>query len=154
MAVPKTWQLFVDGASRGNPGPGGAGIYLLHQKEVVARRAYFLGKRTNNEAEYLALLIGIFLVKKEGKPGDRIEVFSDSQLLIKQMIGEYRVRKPELAVLHGLVRTHAEPFHCTFTHVYREQNVQADELANAGIDKKTPLPLSFVTLLRSHEIEL
>lgn len=154
MSFHKTWQLFVDGASRGNPGPSGAGIHLLHNKETVSRRAYYLGKRTNNEAEYLALLIGIFLVKKEGKPGDRVEVFSDSQLLIKQMTGEYRVRKPELAVLHGLVRTYAEPFNCVFEHVYREQNVQADELANAGVDKKTALPLSFVTLLRSYEIQI
>lgn len=154
MAAARTWHLFVDGASRGNPGPSGAGIYLMCGKEVISRRAYYLGRRTNNEAEYLALLIGIFVVKKEGKPGDRIEVFSDSQLLVKQMTGEYRVKKSELFVLHGLVRTYAESFVCTFEHVYREHNTHADELANAGIDKKTPLPLSFVTLLRSYEIEI
>lgn len=154
MTVSKQWKLFVDGASRGNPGPSGAGVYLLHNTEIVARRGYFLGKRTNNEAEYLALLIGIFLVKKEGKPGDKIHVFSDSLLLIKQMTGEYRVRKTELQILYGLVKEHAAPFSCTFEHVYRENNVQADALANAGIDTKTQLPLSFISLLRAHEVSI
>ena len=154
MTLSKNWQVYVDGASRGNPGPSGAGIYLLHAKEVVARRGYFLGKRTNNEAEYLALLIGIFLVKKEGNPGDKIHVFSDSLLLVKQMTGEYRVKKPELQVLHGLIKEHAASFVCTFEHVYRENNVQADALANAGIDTKTQLPLSFISLLRAHEIHM
>ncbi len=152
MTLSKSWHVYVDGASRGNPGPSGAGIYLLHNKEVVARRGYFLGKRTNNEAEYLALLIGVFLVKKEGKPGDKLHVFSDSLLLVKQMNGEYRVKKPELQVLHGLVKEHAASFTCTFEHVYRENNVQADALANAGIDTKTQLPLFFISLLRAHEI--
>lgn len=152
MTLSKTWHLYVDGASRGNPGPSGAGAYLLHNKETVARRGYFLGKRTNNEAEYLALLIGIFLIKKEAKEGDKVYIFSDSQLLIKQMTGEYRVRKPELHILHTLVKQHAQPYVCTFEHVYRENNVQADALANAGIDTKTQLPVSFISLLRSHEI--
>ena len=146
--------MYIDGASRGNPGPGGAGIFLSDNKEITIKRGYFLGKRTNNEAEYLALLIGIFLVKKEGKPGDKIHVFSDSLLLVKQMNGEYRVKKPELQILHGLIKEHATPFSCTFKHVYRENNVQADALANAGVDTKTQLPLSFVSLLRAHEFHI
>jgi len=154
MAVSKTWQLFVDGASRGNPGPSGAGIHLLQNQEIVSRRGYYLGRHTNNEAEYLALLIGIFLVKKEAKSGDMVHVFSDSQLLIKQMRGEYRVRKPELQTLHSLVVKYAAPFACVFEHVFRENNTHADALANAGIDKKTALPASFVTLLRSHDVQI
>ncbi len=152
MSVPKVWHLFVDGASRGNPGPSGAGIYLTHNKEVVAKRGYFLGKRTNNEAEYLALLIGIFVAKKTASSGDRLHVCSDSLLLIKQMNGEYRVRKPELQILHMLVKKNIEPFSSVFEHVYREKNVEADALANAGIDTRTSLPLSFISLLRTHEI--
>ena len=154
MTLSKNWKMYVDGASRGNPGPGGAGIFLSDNKEITVKRGYFLGKRTNNEAEYLALLIGIFLVKKEGKPGDKVHVFSDSLLLVKQMNGEYRVKKPELQILHGLVKEHAQLFECTFKHVYRENNVQADALANAGVDTKTQLPLSFISLLRAHEIHI
>ncbi len=154
MTLSKHWKMYVDGASRGNPGPGGAGIFLSDNKEITVKRGYFLGKRTNNEAEYLALLIGIFLVKKEGKPGDKIHVFSDSLLLVKQMTGEYRVKKPELQVLHRLIKEHAASFVCTFEHVYRENNVQADALANAGVDTKTQLPLSFISLLRAHEIHI
>jgi len=154
MNLSKNWKMYVDGASRGNPGPAGAGIFLSDNKDVTVQRGYFLGKHTNNEAEYLALLIGIFLMKKEGKPGDIVHVFSDSLLLIKQMTGEYRVKKPELQILHNLIKEHSASFMCTFKHVYRENNVQADALANAGVDKKTQLPLSFISLLRAHEFHI
>lgn len=150
----KVWRLYVDGASRGNPGPAGAGIYVLHNKEVVAKRGYYLGKKTNNEAEYLALLIGILVVKKLASPGDVIEVRSDSLLLIKQMLGEYRVRKPELQVLYQLVTKYIQPYVCSFAHVYREDNAHADALANVGVDSKISLPLSFITMLRTHEIHI
>ena len=150
----KGWHLFVDGASRGNPGPSGAGIYLSNNGVTIAKRGYFLGKHTNNEAEYLALLIGAFVAKKHMKEEVHLHVFSDSLLLIKQMKGEYRVRKPELIVLHQLVTTYFTGFECTFTHVYREKNVEADALANVGVDTKTSLPVSFISLLRTHNIHV
>ncbi len=154
MTKSKGWCLFVDGASRGNPGLSGAGIYLTHNGEAVAKRGYFIGRHTNNEAEYLALLIGVFIAKKHMKEACELRVFSDSLLLMKQMIGEYRVRKPELIVLHQLVTKHLDGFSCTFAHVYREQNVDADALANTGIDTKTTLPVSFISLLRTHGIHV
>ena len=154
MSAVKTWQLFVDGASRGNPGPAGAGAHLLKQDQLVAQRGYYLGQKTNNEAEYLALLIGMFMLKKRAASHDKVHVFSDSLLLIRQMSGQYRVRKPELQRLHALVVEHSNMYECTFEHVYREDNTQADALANLGIDKKTSLPLSFISLLRTHEIHI
>ena len=147
----KKWELFVDGASRGNPGAGGAGIYLRHGLESVVKRGYFLGKKTNNEAEYLAMLIGLCVFKKYSS-SSIVHIYSDSQLLIKQLNGEYRVRKPELQKLHQLVKDAATTLTCTFTHVFREDNQEADRLANGGVDKKIPLPLSFISLLRDHEI--
>jgi ribonuclease HI len=126
-------------------------VVILDQ--AVLAFIFYIIKRLSL-GEYLALLIGVFLVKKEGKPGDTIHVFSDSLLLVKQMTGEYRVKKPELQVLHRLIKEHATPFGCTFEHVYRENNVQADALANAGIDTKTQLPLSFISLLRANEIHI
>ena len=154
MAQSKGWCLFVDGASRGNPGVSGAGVYLTHNGEVIAKRGYYLGRHTNNEAEYLALLIGVFIAKKHMKEDLALSVFSDSLLLMKQMIGEYRVRKPELIVLHQLVAHYLNGFSCTFTHVYREYNVHADALANTGIDTKTTLPISFISLLKTHGIHV
>ena len=147
----KKWELFVDGASRGNPGASGAGIYFRHGTQSIAKRGYFLGKKTNNEAEYLALLIGLFVAKKYGDSSS-IHVYSDSQLLIRQLNGEYKVRKPELQKLHKLVTDAAASFTCSFTHVCREDNQEADRLANEGVDKKTTLPLSFISLLATHEI--
>ncbi len=154
MTSLKKWQLYVDGASRGNPGPGGAGIYLTSSDGVVTKRGYFLGKKTNNEAEYLALLIGVSIFKKLAAAHDHLSVFSDSLLLIKQMTGEYRVRKPELQQLHALIKKILEPFSCNFTHVYRENNTEADALANKGIDSKVSLPLTFISFLSTHEIRL
>lgn len=154
MAGVKVWRMYVDGASRGNPGTAGAGIYLTCNKELVAKRGYYLGKKTNNEAEYLALLIGIFMAKKRMQVGEILHVFSDSLLLVKQMNGEYRVKKAELQVLHELVKKHAEQFTVSFEHVYRENNIDADALANSGIDAKVSLPLSFISLLRTHDIHI
>lgn len=154
MTSLKKWHLYVDGASRGNPGVAGAGIYLMSKDGVVTKRGYFLGKKTNNEAEYLALLIGVSIFKKVAKVNDHLFIFSDSLLLIKQMTGEYRVRKPELQQLHVLIKKILEPFACTFAHVYRDNNMEADALANKGIDNKISLPLTFISFLSHHEIYL
>ena len=86
------WQLYVDGASRNNPGPSGAGLCIFKDGEVAEKHGFYLGKRTNNQAEYLALLLGIFFLKKQISGGDFVEIVSDSQLLVRQLLGAYRVK--------------------------------------------------------------
>lgn len=148
----KSWKLFIDGASRNNPGPAGAGVYLLCDDEVVFQEGFFLGSRTNNQAEYVALLLGIFFVRVYGQPDESVCIVSDSQLLVRQMIGQYRVRNIELQKLQNVAFALLKGYEYRFCHVMREQNKQADKLANKGIDKKVPLPGDFVKLLHAHEI--
>lgn len=148
------WELRVDGASRGNPGKAGAGIYLKRNNKDSVKAGFVLGKKTNNEAEYLALLIGIMLLKKEIKPGEGVTVISDSQLLIRQLDGTYKVKKPELRQLHTAIFSELGAIKASFNHVEREYNTIADELANKGIDENITLPLKMLDTLRSYEIFL
>lgn len=153
-SVVEQWHLSVDGASRGNPGPSGAGIYLKKENEPVLQIGYFLGNKTNNEAEYLALLIGVILFKKEASPKAQLAVISDSQLLIFQMQGKYKVKHPEMKKLNSAVVKELHGIPVTFTHVERQYNSKADELANQGVDTKRTLPLKVLDILGSHELFL
>jgi len=126
--------LWSDGAARGNPGPAGAGAILKTPGGVVlAELCGFLGHTTNNVAEYRALLMGLEQALALGVR--RLEVRADSELLIKQLRGEYRVKDPKLKPLWQeakelLARFESARLH----HVPRAQNSDADRLANAGID--------------------
>lgn len=94
---------YTDGASRGNPGPAAAGFVLLDSDgRFLEKNAVFLGKKTNNEAEYHAVINALSAAKKHG--AHRVCIFSDSQLVIRQLRGEYRVKKPALRVLYARVR--------------------------------------------------
>ncbi|MFS8507288.1 MAG: ribonuclease HI family protein [Candidatus Babeliales bacterium] len=146
------WELRVDGASRGNPGKAGAGIYLKKDTQDRVKAGFVLGKKTNNEAEYLALLIGVMLLKKEIKPGEGVTIISDSQLLIRQLDATYKVRKPELQQLHAAIFSELGTIKALFKHVEREYNTVADALANKGIDENITLPLKMLDTLRSYEI--
>lgn len=132
------WQLFVDGASRNNPGPAGAGIYLTkdHKKEFA--HGFFLGTKTNNQAEYLALLIGLIIVLPKINY-DHLQIVSDSLLLVNQLNGIYRVKNPELQVLHHKILNLLKNVSYDVIHVLREKNKLADEMANFGIDHKIAL---------------
>ena len=147
-----TWELFVDGASRGNPGPAGAGVYIKKNGKDFLKKGFYLQTKTNNEAEYLALVIGIYFLKTQVQLGDAVRIVSDSELLVKQMRGEYKVRKEELKKMHFLAHEESS-FYCpVFEHVLREKNTHADALANQGVDKKIPLPLKLLDVLRSYDI--
>lgn len=135
------WQLFVDGASRNNPGPAGIGIYLKKNNEDALERAYFLGKKTNNEAEYIALLLGVIIAHEHMSEHDSLQIFSDSELIVKQIKGIYRVKKAELKVLHNVLKAELEKKPYKIRHVLRAQNSKADALANKGVDEKIPVPL-------------
>src|SRR5579872_1960103 len=96
MQDKSVWTLFVDGASRNNPGPSGAGMYIEKDGVLVIKDGYFLGIKTNNQAEYLALLLGLFMVAEHMHGKDQLRIISDSQLLVRQLMGVYKVRQPHL----------------------------------------------------------
>ncbi|MFT6765555.1 MAG: ribonuclease HI [Alteromonas naphthalenivorans] len=146
------WELFVDGASKGNPGPSGAGVYIKKQGKDFLRKGFYLQTKTNNEAEYLALVIGILFLKLEVQPGDRVCITSDSELLVKQMLGQYKVRKEELKKFHSVASQESSLFSPTFKHTLRENNTHADALANEGVAQRTSLPIKFLDVLRTYDV--
>jgi ribonuclease HI/probable phosphoglycerate mutase len=129
-------SLFTDGASRGNPGLAGAGYVLLDDKGHEILSGYeFLGICTNNVAEYRALMLG--LQAASGKECRDLSVFMDSELIVKQLTGEYRVKDVKLKPLFDEVRKSCALFdRCRFRHVLRSQNHRADQLANMAIDEE------------------
>ena len=130
-----TWRLFCDGGSRGNPGPAGAGAALFNPRgEVAAQLARYLGETTNNVAEYQALILGLQEAARLG--ARRLQVFADSELLVRQLNGQYRVKAPHLLPLWRLAKHELQKFEAyTISHVPRAENRLADELANQGIDQ-------------------
>jgi ribonuclease HI len=130
----KEWLLMVDGAARGNPGPAGCGAVILDGNGTVVKElSRYLGRTTNNVAEYEALLMGLEALSQLGKR--RIRVQSDSQLLVRQLNGEYRVKDEKLKVLFQRAATLLRQFEVyRILHVPRESNKLADRLANKGID--------------------
>ena len=126
--------LWTDGAARGNPGPAGIGIMLKSERgEVIAAEGRFLGHATNNVAEYRALLLGLEKAIERGIR--RIEVRADSELLIKQLKSEYRVKNEGLRPLFEQAIALLRRFEFVrLVHVRREHNAEADRLANEGID--------------------
>jgi ribonuclease HI len=126
----------VDGASRGNPGEAGFGVHVTDAdgSEVAALFGY-LGRATNNQAEYQALLHGLRFALAHG--AGRVEVFSDSELLVRQVEGRYRVKNPGLQPLHREVLNLLARFESArVTHVPRERNREADALANRAVDER------------------
>jgi ribonuclease HI len=123
-----------DGAARGNPGPAGAGAQLTTPDGVVVGEiARGLGEATNNVAEYTAAILGLERAAELG--ADEVTLRSDSQLLVNQLTGRYRVRTDHLVPLHRRLRELARGFRTVrFEHVPRERNTEADRLANQGVD--------------------
>jgi ribonuclease HI len=128
--------LHVDGASRGNPGEAGFGVHAASPdgREFAGLYGY-LGRATNNVAEYQALLHALRFALEHG--ASEVEVFSDSELLVRQIEGRYRVKNPGLLPLHGEARALLARFgRWRVTHVPRERNREADALANRAVDEK------------------
>ena len=144
------FKLYTDGASRCNPGPSGIGFSLKNGDEIICEQGFFIGTKTNNQAEYMALLVGIFFAKEFLKSKDTLAIFSDSQLLIRQMNNQYKVRDVKLQKLQKIAIELLNGYKYSFCHIYRDQNSRADELANRGIDKKTPLPKKFVDVFSKY----
>ena len=130
-------KLFTDGASRGNPGEAGAGIVLLddNNQELVARSLY-LGRSTNNVAEYKALVLGLETATQ--LDCRRLAIFMDSQLIVRQVQGRYKVKNANLKPLFDKVMGLLANINSwSIDHIPRAQNKRADELANRGIDERT-----------------
>jgi ribonuclease HI len=125
----------IDGGSRGNPGPAAYGVVIRDAKgEIVARLKKYIGRMTNNVAEYYGLIAALDYVESQGIRALRIE--SDSELLVKQMKGLYKVRSAELAPLYERARKMSAALDSfRIDHVYREQNREADALANQAMDE-------------------
>lgn len=126
-------RLQTDGASRGNPGPAAAAFVLLDGEREIASGARYLGRRTNNEAEYEALLDGLRAALQQHPA--RLEILLDSELLVEQLRGRYRVRSATLLPLWQQARDLLGQFpQVEIRHVRRSGNERADALANAVLD--------------------
>lgn len=125
--------LHTDGGARGNPGPAGIGAVLkIGEKEKLFKR--YIGETTNNQAEYQALLLGLREAKDAGVT--ELECYLDSELVVKQMKREYKVKDKDLAILFVKVWNQMNDFKkVSFHHVRREQNKLADQLANEAMDE-------------------
>ena len=130
-------RLRVDGGSRGNPGPGAIGAVLEDlDGRVLETVSRVIGVCTNNVAEYRALLAGLEIAQKAG--AQELEVLADSELLVKQVRGEYRVKNEGLKPLHLEAMEWMRQFHrVSVRHVRREENAEADRLVNKALDEAT-----------------
>jgi ribonuclease HI len=133
-------NVHIDGGSRGNPGPAGFGVRFTDTDgSLVCELCEAIGVATNNVAEYRGLLAALQHAVDHGF--QELHVFSDSELLVKQMRGEYRVKNPGLQTLHGQARLLAARLgRVRFTHVRREANTEADGLANLAMDQAAKPP--------------
>ncbi|GBE17785.1 14.7 kDa ribonuclease H-like protein [archaeon BMS3Abin16] len=131
-------MIYTDGGARGNPGPAGIGVVITKPKgETLAEHKAFIGRATNNQAEYRALIKGLELAKDYG--ARKIVSVMDSELVVKQMKGEYRVRNKGLQPLYQKARALEQGFDSvTYRHVKRENDkIQiADRLVNEALDEK------------------
>lgn len=126
--------IYTDGAARGNPGPSGAGwIIRTDAGKVVSEGSRYLGELTNNQAEYRALLLALEdALKQKAKT---VEIYCDSELIVRQVQGKYKVKNEGLKPWFDKVRLMLTKFEAhSIAHVMREQNSEADHLANLSID--------------------
>ena len=127
--------IYTDGGARNNPGPAGAGVVIVDGAKKFEFKK-FLGERTNNWAEYEAVILALTEAKKRGLAGRSIEVRLDSQLVAEQLSNNYQVKEPTLwpqyMKVHNLLVTHFPD--AKFVHIPREKNAEADKLVNEAID--------------------
>jgi len=134
-AAAAAYRINIDGGSRGNPGPAAYGVVIRDGRgEIAAKLKKYIGRMTNNVAEYYGLIAALDYAESHGVRAIRIE--SDSELLVKQMRGQYKVKSEDLRPLFERALKMSKTFE-TFRieHVYREQNREADALANEALDE-------------------
>lgn len=134
-ATPKIWTVYTDGASRGNPGKSGCGAIIYSPDGETFRLKKYLGTKTNNQAEYEALLMALRSLIARG--AQKALIRADSELMIRQLNGKYRVKNANILPLFAEAQKHLEHFSTIrFEHIPREKNSEADRLANEAIDSK------------------
>eukprot|EP00918_Siedleckia_nematoides_P034129 GHVU01074245.1.p1 GENE.GHVU01074245.1~~GHVU01074245.1.p1 ORF type:complete len:145 (+),score=2.80 GHVU01074245.1:149-583(+) len=127
--------IHFDGASRGNPGEAGYGYIVSGRNQVLVRGYGYLGRSTNNVAEYRGLIEALFQAQRIH--AQSVDVYGDSELVVKQINGEYRVSSPDLMPLYNQAMNMFRSFQSfRLSHIRREQNTQADQLANTAIQLK------------------
>jgi ribonuclease HI len=134
---PRALNIHIDGASRGNPGQAGFGIHVTDPAGSTLASLYgYLGEATNNVAEYRALIHALRYALALGVR--RLEVFSDSELVVRQVNGSYRVRHPSMVPLHREATALLQQLdEAKVSHVRREQNREADRLANQALNERS-----------------
>ncbi len=127
--------VYTDGGARGNPGPAGIGAVLYdEQKNIIAEISEYIGKTTNNQAEYRAVIAAIEKARELG--AEELEFYLDSELVVKQLSREYKVKNKELAPLFVKIYNATLSFKkVVFKHIRREMNKEADRLANLAMDQ-------------------
>jgi len=135
----KLYTIYSDGGARGNPGPAAIGAVIKGEGIGVKEYAESIGEATNNVAEYKAVIFGLkklkSLIGSEKAAQSEVKIMADSELLVKQLNGEYKIKEPELQKLFvGLWNLRLDFDKVTFTHVPRGQNTRADELLNRVLD--------------------
>jgi ribonuclease HI len=132
---PLGWRANIDGGSRGNPGPASYGVVIRDPRgEIVARLKKYIGRTTNNVAEYYGLIAALDYAQSNNIRALRVE--SDSELLVKQMRGQYKVKSADLKPLYERAKKMSQAIPAfRIDHVYREQNREADLLANEAMDE-------------------
>ena len=133
--APPTYRANIDGGSRGNPGPAAYGVLIRDARgEAVAKLKKYIGRMTNNVAEYYGLIAAMDYAQAHEIHALRVE--SDSELLVKQMRGQYKVKSADLQPLFERAKKMSQTFDVfRIEHVYREQNREADALANEALDQ-------------------
>ncbi len=125
----------IDGGSRGNPGPGASAFVIKDSNgKILSQEGYFIPHCTNNQAEYTALKLA--LIKAAELGATELDIISDSLLLVKQYLGEYKIKNPDLAARMQEIRTLARAFSIRIRHVLRHLNKEPDALANKAMDLK------------------
>jgi ribonuclease HI len=125
---------FVDGGSLGNPGPSGIGVVIEGSERGTIRIAKWIGHQDNNVAEYVALLEALQCALS--LRARALHVYSDSEVMVRQMRGEYNCRSPRLYSLNWICRKLARSFNFSISHVRREHNSEANGLANSAVRKR------------------
>lgn len=142
MKIPEKITIYIDGGARGNPGPAALGVLFLRERgQFLKEYSQYLGEKTNNEAEYLALIFALkkakALFSKEKIETLSIELKSDSELLIKQMKGEYKIKTPAIQNLFLQAWNLKIAFkNLKFYLISREENKKADKLVNEALDQE------------------
>jgi ribonuclease HI len=133
-----TWTIFTDGGSRGNPGPAGYAYVIKRPGQPDIEGKAYLGETTNNIAEYTGMVRALEHAQKLG--ARKLIVNSDSELMVKQLNGQYRVKNEGLKPLYQRAMALRKQFDSvTIKHIYRDQNSHADELCNEAMEDRSPL---------------